>query len=149
MWPRPSAAMTPSTMDWTSAADSACSRRSSSKRSPSWRCIARSAWTRASMSGMPERGKRGGEPAAMARAADQGDAMAVLRGEPVHGLVPSGRVGRERLADQQRLPLEAPRDVSLEVPAQRALGPRQEDQDREDEDDDGADDQPLRKAHRA
>ena len=69
MWPRPSAAMTPSIMDSTSAAVSACSRRSSSKRSPSWRCIWRSAWTSASISGTPERGKRGGEPAAMARAA--------------------------------------------------------------------------------
>ena len=56
-------------MDSTSAADSACSRRSSSKRSPSCRCICRSACTSASMSGMPERGKRGGAPAAIARAA--------------------------------------------------------------------------------
>ena len=56
-------------MDSTSAADSACSRRSSSKRSPSCRCIWRSAWTSASMSGTPERGNRGGEPAAIARAA--------------------------------------------------------------------------------
>ena len=69
MRPRSSAAITPSTMDSTSAAVSACSRRSSSKRSASWRCICRSAWTSASMSGTPERGNRGGEPAAIARAA--------------------------------------------------------------------------------
>ena len=69
MRPRSSAATTPSTMDSTSAAVSACSRRSSSKRSASCRCICRSAWTSASMSGTPERGKRGGDPAAIARAA--------------------------------------------------------------------------------
>ena len=56
-------------MEETSAADSACSRRSSAKRSLSWPCICRSACTSASTSGTPERGKRGGEPAAMARAA--------------------------------------------------------------------------------
>ena len=67
MRPRPSAAITPSVIASTSAADSARSRRSSSNRSASCRCICRSACTSASMSGMPDRGNRGREPAAIAR----------------------------------------------------------------------------------
>ena len=51
------------------AALSARSRRSSPNRWSSCSCMSRSARTRSSMSGIPERGKRGAAPCAIARAA--------------------------------------------------------------------------------
>ena len=62
------------------------------------------------------------------------DAVAVLRGQPVHRLVPRGRIGRQRLANQPGLVLEAAGDVALEVAPERALGAPEQDQHGEDQD---------------
>ena len=62
---------------------------------------------------------------------DEGDAMAVRRGESrCTADVPAERIGRERLADEPRLALELAGDVALEVAPERPLGAPEEDQDR-------------------
>ncbi len=80
---------------------------------------------------------------------DEGEAMAVGAGEPVHGRVPAERIGRKGLADEPSLALEPAGDVALEVPPERPLGAPEEDQDRQDEDDDCAEHQPPGQAHLA
>ena len=100
-----------------------------------------------------DRGKRARREVAVhphaAGPVDEGEAMAVGGGEPVHCQVPAERIDRKGLADELGLALEPAGDVALEVPPERPLGAPEEDQDREDEDDDRAQHQPSGQAHLA
>ncbi len=128
--PRASAAITPSTIASTMALPPAFSCCSSTTRSAWSRCMRRSACTSVSISGIPDRGKRGVAPAAMSRAASA-----------------SATSGRATDRPATHASASAIASASTTTPGNTLAGPPEQDRGGENDDRECAQDEPRNELH--